>query len=211
MKNRDYTRQYPGEKLTNTDARHRYLHELLRKYMKLSVADVNNFVPCRRIDPVDGCDRCVFTSLLGNSSTPCCWKAEADPDYAIDCLEEMLGIGQTGEVWDAAKNAEWLEKVAEILSYYPSDGQLAIAQEECAELIQAISKWKRASAMGDAETLNRALANLIEEIADVRIMCAQLVEIFGIGTPVANMIDMKLERTLERIEKERQDARKKRS
>ena len=201
MKNRDYTRQYPGEKLTNTDARHRYLHELLRKYMKLSVSDVNNFVPCRRIDPVDGCARCVFTSLLGNSSTPCCWKAEADPDYAIDCLEEMLGIGLTGEVWDAAKNAEWLEKVDEILSYYPSDGQLAIAQEECAELIKAISKIQRYG-------VQKGLANLVEEIADVRIMCAQLVEIFKIGSEVNVAIDAKLDRTLERIEKEKRDAQK---
>lgn len=211
-KKRDYTKIKGYENLTQSDARHRYLHELLRQYMGLTVEEVNQFVPCKRVNASTGCLYCGFTQLMGGGSAPCCWKAEADPDYAIECLEDLLGVTPEEVVdpqhnWDARK----VEQVQEILDFYPHDGQLLIAQEECAELIQAISKWKRASAMGDAETLRRALANLIEEIADVRIMCAQLVEIFGIGTPVANMIDMKLERTLERIEKERQDARKKRS
>lgn len=212
-KKRDYTKIKGYENLTPSDARHRYLHDLLRQYMGLTVEEVNQFIPCKRIEQTEICTKCVFTILLGgNPTAPCCWKAEADPDYAIECLEKLLGVTPE-EVVDPQHNwnARAVEQVREILDFYPHDGQLLIAQEECAELIQAISKWKRASAMGDAETLRRALANLIEEIADVRIMCAQLVEIFGIGTPVTNMIDMKLERTLERIEKERQDARKKRS
>ena len=213
MRKRDYTKIKGYENLTNTDARHRYLHDLLRQYMGLSVKDVNQFEPCKRIKATNFCQMCTFTRLLGSEPTaPCCWKAEANPDYAIECLEKLLDV-KPEEVIDPQHNwnAHKVEQVREILDFYPHDGQLLIAQEECAELIQAISKWKRAAAKGDAEMLRRALANVIEEIADVRIMCAQLVEIFSIGTPVTNTIDMKLDRTLERIEKERQNGQKKRS
>lgn len=212
MKKRDYTKIKGYENLTNSDARHRYLHDLLRQYMGLTVEEVNRFVPCKRVNASTGCLYCGFTQLMGGGSAPCCWKAEANPDYAIECLEKLLGLTPATYTdpthnWNAHK----VEQVREILDFYPHDGQLLIAQEECAELIQAISKWERATVDGDAEKLRRALANVIEEIADVRIMCAQLVEIFGIGGSVTDMIDMKLERTLERIEKERQDGGKKRS
>ena len=204
-KKRDYTKIKGYENLTKSDARHRYLHDLLRQYMGLTVEEVNQFVPCKRINASTGCLYCGFTQLMGGGSAPCCWKAEADPDHAIGCLENLLGVTPEAAIdpqhnWDARK----VEQVREILDFYPHDGQLLIAQEECAELIQAISKLKR-----KGERVG--IANLIEEVADVRIMCAQIVEMYGIGNAVADMIDVKLERTLEQIEKERQNGQKKRS
>jgi NTP pyrophosphatase (non-canonical NTP hydrolase) len=50
--------------------------------------------------------------------------------------------------------------------------QLDQTQEECAELIQAISKFRR------KKTVERK-SDLLEEIADVSIMVMQLYEIFG--------------------------------
>ena len=47
----------------------------------------------------------------------------------------------------------------------------------------------------------KALANLIEEIADVNIMCAQLEELFGVRASVAWRMHQKLDRQLERIAK----------
>lgn len=195
---RDYTYHFPNENLTNTDARHRYLHDLMREYMGLSIEEVNRFEPCKRLVETDGCAKCTFTRLLGESGAPCCWKAEADPDYAIQCLEELLGKidNETFPDWFDPKNQERVEKIEQILAYYPHTGQLLIAQEECAELIKAISKLQR-----DGERIG--IANLIEEIADVRIMCAQLQLIYGIGKQVGNVLDAKLDRTLERIEVER--------
>jgi NTP pyrophosphatase (non-canonical NTP hydrolase) len=55
----------------------------------------------------------------------------------------------------------------ELLTKYGTDSQLNQAQEELAELIQAISKFKR---YGD-------LMPLIEELVDVEIMMSQLKEI----------------------------------
>lgn len=49
--------------------------------------------------------------------------------------------------------------------------QMGVAMEECAELIQALSKFLR---YGDA-----SLSNLKEEMADVEIMLGQLKEICG--------------------------------
>lgn len=47
------------------------------------------------------------------------------------------------------------------------DAQLGVLQEECAELIQAVSKLKR-------EPSPESLSNLAEEIADVEIMIEQV-------------------------------------
>ena len=74
--------------------------------------------------------------------------------------------------------------------------QLDIAQEECAELIQAISKWKRYRS-------TKAKLNIIEEVADVTIMLEQLKVMFGITEEIFNDgIDCKLDRLEKRMEGE---------
>jgi len=213
MSERDYTKIKGYENLTNTDARHRYLHDLLRQYMGLTVEEVNRFVPCKRIKATNFCQMCTFTRMLGDSHAPCCWKAEATPDYAIECLEELLGVkpetafNEEFPDWHDPKNQERVEKLEQILSHYPHDGQMMLAEEECSELIEAcckcarlikaISKCQRAAARGGVDQCHEAMGNLIEEIADVRIMCAQLQMIFGIGGDVGRVLDAKLDRTLE--------------
>lgn len=58
---------------------------------------------------------------------------------------------------------------------YGNDSQLAVAQEECAELIQAISKLNRAgSSDHPGRTAKAALNHLMEETADVQIMLDQI-------------------------------------
>ena len=70
---------------------------------------------------------------------------------------------------------------------------MGVAQEECAELIQAISKVRRLGING--ETLD----HMAEEIADVRIMCAQLEELFRVRASVALRMHQKLNRQMKRI------------
>jgi len=64
------------------------------------------------------------------------------------------------------------------IAEYGDDEQMRIAQEECAELIQAISKYHRAQMSTDRrhrkKDIERAEKQLIEEIADVSIMIDQL-------------------------------------
>lgn len=61
-----------------------------------------------------------------------------------------------------------------VIEYYGVDAQSTIAMEECAELIQAISKCKRYGFHGTYKD------NLIEEIADVSIILEQLIEMYNI-------------------------------
>lgn len=79
-----------------------------------------------------------------------------------------------------------------IAKHYGSQ-QLDILQEECAELIQAVSKYKR---YGNVE-------NLKEEIADVQIMIdqARIIIDFEIADFLKAQGD-KLKRQIERIEGE---------
>lgn len=54
--------------------------------------------------------------------------------------------------------------------------------EECAELIQALNKFKRSFGAGKPPRISReeALDNIIEEIADVEIMLEQMIHLIGI-------------------------------
>lgn len=86
--------------------------------------------------------------------------------------------------------------ITTIAMHYGVKAQSMQTCEECAELIQAVSKLTR----GVTET--RILA-LVEEIADVRIMMSQLMQLFGIPeAEVSERVEEKLERQLNRIKEE---------
>lgn len=71
--------------------------------------------------------------------------------------------------------------------------------EECAELIQAVSKHRRAAAKGEDEKVI-AFDNLVEEIADVEIMLEQVKHLLKI--PDEDLLaykQFKVNRTKERI------------
>ena len=85
-------------------------------------------------------------------------------------------------------NKENKLKCTKVINIYPKDNQLHIAQEELAELIQAISKYIR---YGDMEPL-------LEEYADVAIMMEQLRQMFHIDAAEVNRrADKKLYRALD--------------
>lgn len=76
--------------------------------------------------------------------------------------------------------------------------ETVIAMEECAELIQAISKVKRYGFSKECA------ANLIEEIADVNIVVLELMMIFDISDDdIAEVIDRKIQRIHKRLEERR--------
>ena len=73
--------------------------------------------------------------------------------------------------------------------------ETVIAMEECAELMQAISKVKRYGFVGEYKD------NLIEEIADVNIVVLELMMIFDISNDdIAEFIDSKIQRIKSRLE-----------
>lgn len=91
------------------------------------------------------------------------------------------------------------KKLRDIASYYGSTTQCSQCIEECAELIQAISKWDRAQSSGDPEKVKTVVSRMVEEIADVRIMLDQLIYLYGCSEEVDKMIDEKINRQIVRI------------
>jgi len=87
--------------------------------------------------------------------------------------------------------------IADTYGYPAQSGQLI---EECAELIQAISKYKRAKT---AEEQHVAFSHYLEEIADVEIMLEQVKYLIGIKEDELEGIkEYKLHRQLSRIKED---------
>jgi NTP pyrophosphatase (non-canonical NTP hydrolase) len=83
--------------------------------------------------------------------------------------------------------------VAESILHYGKNNQSTVCMEECAELIQAISKAKRGKIDRD---------NMIEEIADVLICIEMLKQMYMISDEKINKwIEKKQAREAERMEK----------
>lgn len=86
---------------------------------------------------------------------------------------------------------------AEYFGYEAQSNQLV---EECAELIQAVSKYRRAAVKSEDEKLI-ALSNFVEEIADVEIMLEQIKYLLKIeDKDILALKQFKISRTKERIE-----------
>ena len=85
-----------------------------------------------------------------------------------------------------------------ILEEYGRRAILAIAQEECAELIKACSKFNRACGFGlrTETSYNEALSDLVEEIADAEHCIRLLKRAFKIDVGVIeDIIEDKANRT----------------
>ena len=78
--------------------------------------------------------------------------------------------------------------------------QLSVAQEELAELIQAISKYNRS--LDNQFDKEKAKQMIIEEMADVSIMMTQLIDIAGIKqSQIDKVVKFKILRMEERLNK----------
>lgn len=88
------------------------------------------------------------------------------------------------------------ERLKQIADHYGLDEQLNMLQEECAELIQAASKYKRRKLIDDYQ-------HIVEEIADVEIMIAQVKYLLKMPNYHVDCVkEEKIKRQLERIQKE---------
>ena len=86
--------------------------------------------------------------------------------------------------------------VKKSIEHYGKDVQSTVCMEECAELIQAISKEKRGKSDKD---------HLAEEIADVIICIEMLKQIYNINEDeIYSWVITKQERTIKRIKKDLQ-------
>ena len=91
------------------------------------------------------------------------------------------------------------QRLEKVLEYRGIEKQRRLLQEECAELIQAVSKLERYGAMPER------VYNFVEELADVSIMIEQMKMTFSMTEKAwfAKITDEKIIREIDRITKER--------
>ena len=178
--------------MTHPQARYNYLHDLLDAYMRLTPEDRTRMLPCKVREERGDCRYCSFSGFLGGDPEVCCaWRAEAQPDKAIEILEMLLDRRPHRPKEEITGDRNKLAVM--IAEHYGKEPQMGVAQEECAELIQAISKIRRKG------TNTETMRHLAEEIADVQIMCEQLIFLYDIEPEVTAHYFGKLKRQLERI------------
>jgi NTP pyrophosphatase (non-canonical NTP hydrolase) len=89
------------------------------------------------------------------------------------------------------------------IARYGADTQTTVCMEECAELIQAISKLKRFNPedLTNMVGRNELIENLYEEMADTLICFDLLVEIYGLKpSDLRRMVDHKVWRMKQKME-----------
>lgn len=89
------------------------------------------------------------------------------------------------------------------IAWYGADTQTTVCMEECAELIQAISKLKRYNPEdpNNKVSRNELIENLYEEMADVQICFNLLVEIYDLKpSDLRRMIYHKVWRMKQKME-----------
>ncbi|MBR1677309.1 MAG: hypothetical protein IJ706_08380 [Clostridia bacterium] len=99
----------------------------------------------------------------------------------------------------------------ECLKTYGINNQIDMAIEEMSELIKALLKYRRAFAMikGNdvnpvaGRDLNTAREDIIDELADVKIMVRQMEIAFQTDREVESRIDFKVNRQRERLDERR--------
>lgn len=118
---------------------------------------------------------------------------ELHGDIRRTMIERNIPMLETEDVSDTAQ-ARWNAVNAKAIKHYGIDYQTNIAMEECAELIKAVSKVKRFGlTKGNKD-------NLVEEIADVRIVIMQLMQMFDISdADITAEIDRKITRNEARM------------
>lgn len=99
------------------------------------------------------------------------------------------------------------KQAREIANHYGLESQMSVAQEECAELIQAISKLRRAGKWPQKtpegrEAYTKARYLVSEEMADVINLLMQLTELLGNEAIVTEYLRHKLARTQRKIKEE---------
>lgn len=96
------------------------------------------------------------------------------------------------------------DRLKVIADHYGLDGQLGILQEECAELIQAVSKYKRCRTVASEDACKPIIA---EEMADVYIMIEQIRYLLDIDDDFGGWLHSKIDRQMRRIREEKINVR----
>lgn len=117
-------------------------------------------------------------------------KARTEDDLCEHCKEELRGAEKH------PMNTAILKKA---IATYGTKAQVDMAIEEMSELTKALCKERRSKL--DSKIHAEAVANVIEEIADVAIMLRQMIIIFDRDGEVEKEIQYKIDRLAQRLAK----------
>lgn len=129
-------------------------------------------------------------------------KVYREPPYGreVDGTVELLE--EAAEVINRLSDAESRDVVfRRCICEYGTQPQIDVALEEMSELTKALLKWRRAK----GAELTKARDNIIDEIADVRIMCRQMEILFQAEDEVERRIDFKVDRQRKRLDARKED------
>lgn len=140
-------------------------------------------------------------------------------EYAKAHREPPTGREVEGTVEVLEEAAEHIDRLSDAngrdivfrrcICEYGTQPQIDMCIEEMPELAKALFKYRRkvALVMGEAvnptsdeANLEQARADIIDELADVRIMCRQMELLFQAEYEVERRIDFKVDRQLKRLE-----------
>lgn len=97
------------------------------------------------------------------------------------------------------------EKLLKIINHYGVNPQQRQFNEECYELLEAITEYKYVEVYKGSPAEKHHKEHIIEEIADVQVLLNQFKLYYGIADrEVKRVMIEKLERQMERIENEEQ-------
>lgn len=108
----------------------------------------------------------------------------------LETFKEGEAIQVTIERVSQVENGSTIENICQqAIDKYGQDAQVDMCIEECSELINALEKWRRG---------RNIAAEVCTEIADVYIMCHQMMLLFG-EIDTIQQVSYKLNRLVERM------------
>lgn len=93
---------------------------------------------------------------------------------------------------------EQIKNLEIIIDTYGIEPQVDMAIEECSELIKALLKYRRGRNKESSDK-DKLREDIVEEIADVKIMLSQMESIYDCSDEVKKQIETKINRQMERI------------
>ena len=118
-------------------------------------------------------------------------KTRTEDDLCPECKEKAKGSDSMLKMDEAT--------LRRAITTYGKNAQVDMAIEEMSELTKALCKERRTELTTGKHA--EAHANVIEEIADVLIMCRQLIIIFDKDNETQSEIDYKINRLKQRLDK----------
>ena len=149
-----------------------------------------------KIEELEAMKRCVNECITCKDNRNCVRSRTNCANLPVTDVEIISIIDELIELKEKTGNGHFIQQqiLASNIKKNGVSTETTIAMEELSELIQAISKCKRYGCSG------KVRENLIEEIADVKIIIEELMMIYGVtDTDLSEWYNYKIRRLKSRL------------